>query len=127
MFVVLYILNGIWLKVYCFCDILQPMKEFRGARRAKMMKYSWWVALILCCVAAFLLVSVIKIYGSYRFAKKHQKERQEELAKLNENMAGLKTDVNLLQTSEGLEEVLREKYRAVKPGENLIILLDDKK
>ncbi len=103
------------------------MREFQGIRRARMIKYSWWVALILCCVAIFLLVSVIKVYGSYRFAKKHQKEREEELDKLHENMASLKTDVELLKTQEGLEEVLREKYRAVKPGENLIILLDDKK
>lgn len=103
------------------------MKEFRVARRARMIKYSWWVALILACLAAFLSVSVLKIYSSYRFAKKHQQERQQELEKLNQNAADLKSDVELLNTKEGLEEVLREKYRAVKPGENLIILLDDKK
>lgn len=107
-----------------FCN---GMREFEQKRKIQNIKHSWWFSLILICVIIVLLISVLRMVGSYRYAKHHQKARQKEYQELLTKQQDLTESVNQLNTKEGLEEVLREKYRAVKQGEELVVVLDESK
>jgi cell division protein FtsB len=103
------------------------MREFEGKRTWYMIRHSWWFSIALLCVMLLLLVSVLKMVGSYRYALRHRNERVRELGDLRKKQGELTENVQQLSTPEGLEEVLREKYRATRPGENLVIIIDEAK
>ena len=102
------------------------MREFNQKKRWNNIKNSWWFTLVTVCLVLVLSISVIRMYAGYRFAKRHLREREQAYAELQAKEAELQENVSKLSTPEGLEEVLREKYRAVKEGEELIIILDEK-
>jgi cell division protein FtsB len=101
------------------------MKEFSAKRTWYSVTSSWWFLLVMTCIMLVLAISVIKLASGYRYVKQHTQKRQDELESLKHKEQELAHNVQKLNTNEGLEEVLREKYRAVKEGEELIIILDE--
>lgn len=103
------------------------MKEFSAKRKWYNIQQSWWFSLVLLCLTLVLSISAIRMYAGYRYAKRHVAERVAEHDQLLQKKLELEENVKKLSTPEGLEEVLREKYRAVKEGEELVVILDEPK
>jgi len=99
------------------------------------MKYgnrSLWKRFISSPLALFILLIIFLFLARATWVI-HQKavlsavklaEEQVEYAKLQSRQADLAHQVSLLSSDEGIESELRTKYRAVKDGESVVVIVD---
>lgn len=85
--------------------------------------------------ALIAAVALIAFFGSLAAWQVFQKERavKSELDRVTENLAdlterkdALETTLHELEDERGIEEEVRKKFPLVKPGEEVIVLLDAK-
>lgn len=79
----------------------------------------------LGAITLLLLFSVTKMALAYRRVRNDRLIAQEELQKTQEQYESLSSSVSRLSTPRGKEEELRTRYRAIMPGENLVVVLPD--
>lgn len=73
-------------------------------------------------VAFLLLISVINVAQKYFSIKTHNKDLQNEKLDLERKQMALKSTNDYLDTPEGREQALRDKFNVVKPGEGIVIV-----
>ncbi len=79
---------------------------------------------IIALIAVFLLASsVVTVATKYIGIRHHIKDLEEEQEALKAKHASLSKTNAYLATSDGEEQVLREKYNVVKPGEGMIVIV----
>jgi hypothetical protein len=83
-------------------------------------------AIVALIVFFLLLTSVISLAEKHFAIKGRIRELRAEEAALREKEATLSELNAYLQTPEGKEQALREKYNLVKPGEGLVIVTQNK-
>ena len=100
-----------------------------GNYRSQGKRFNIFRSPITLVVAAIVLVVLAKATWSI-----HQKvlvsatkltQAQAELNKLQSRQQTLSAEVSRLSTDQGIEAELRTKYRAVKEGESVAVILDD--
>jgi cell division protein FtsL len=99
-----------------------------GTKRESSVRWRWWllpvVAIAAGTVAFLIYYPVMKVqYRQYR-------ERQAlatELKMLQTRNARLRTQVTALQNPEGIEDYARSRLGMVKPGEHVVVVLDNGK
>ncbi len=79
-------------------------------------------ALVALVVAFLLLISVINVAQKYFSIKTHNKDLQNEKLDLERKQMALKSTNDYLDTPEGREQALRDKFNVVKPGEGIVIV-----
>ncbi len=80
---------------------------------------------ILFIVLAFLAKATLSIYSKARVSQNRLVEAQAELGKLQARQADLAHKVDYLSTDQGVEAEMRTKYRAVKEGESVAVIVDN--
>ncbi len=83
------------------------------------------VVFLLFLFSVLAVYSVIGMYSKYRKAASARELSEQERAELAEKHAALAESTERLGTPRGQEEELRSRYRAVRPGEELIVIVDD--
>ena len=92
---------------------------------------SWHLAsspftiIIILIVIALLVKAVWGIYGKSHLASLKYDEAQAELRKLEAQKEDLSNKVDRLSTASGVEAEIRTKYRAVRNGESVAVIIDD--
>ena len=90
-------------------------------------KRSWTRSpiLTLFLVAAFVwgCIVVVRIYAKYREAVVLRDQYRSDLSELKTKQAELDTKISGLSTDRGLEAEVRNRYRVVRPGEQLVIVV----
>ena len=84
-----------------------------------------WIVFLI--IFLMMLSSVFNLFIKYKKIKSHIKELKQEELILKEKKEKLIDSNNYIETPEGQEQIFREKYRVVKPGEGLIIITKDEK
>lgn len=93
-------------------------------------KKSWFYSPILAVVLLVLVVwTGIATFSA--FQKQHEAiELRDEAVREKTDLMAKQNDLNQkiqnLSTDEGMEAEVRERYRVVKPGEQLVIVVDNK-
>lgn len=78
---------------------------------------------LLALVVFFMLLSsVIELYKKKRTVKKHIKALEHDVVVLSETYKRTEELNERIATPEGKEYILRDKYRFVRPGEELIVV-----
>lgn len=86
----------------------------------------WLIGALVALLVFFLLLTSVIGLAEKHFALKNRiKELRAEEVSLREKEASLKATNAFLQTPEGKEQALREKYNLVKPGEGMVIVTQD--
>jgi len=49
-----------------------------------------------------------------------------KIASLKSREDSLNSDISKMQTKEGIEEIIRDKYQVVKKGEKMVVIVDNK-
>lgn len=80
------------------------------------------VALIVCAV---LFSSVLELFKKQQKIRVSIKEFEKEKQELQEKYTRVSELNTRVQTKEGQEYILRDKYRMVRPGEELIVVTED--
>ena len=79
------------------------------------------VTVSVCTIAIFFVLAFGgKALESYRL-RRHNDELRQEIAELEQETAELEARLTYVQSAEYVEQVAREQYKLVKPGEKLII------
>lgn len=80
---------------------------------------------IALVVLAILLSSVVELYRKHRAIRAHISELAKDKAMLEGKYQAAVALNERIETQEGKEYILRDKYRMVKPGEGLIVVTND--
>lgn len=81
-------------------------------------------AVILIVVSVFLLRSVWDVYKKSVVARISMDEARSDLEALQLKKTGLEREINSLSTERGIEEELRRRFQVVKPGEQVLVIVD---
>jgi len=97
--------------------------------KGKANNYKFWHSPVALIVLFFVLV----LFG-YKIIDLIQKEREtshkkelilEQIETLRQRESNLSKDITKLETTEGQEEIIREKYQVAKPNEKMVIIVDE--
>jgi len=100
------------------------MLEFQEKRRLKNFLYSKVTLVILLILIAVAVNAVWGIYKKQHMAKVNLAKTAVVYAGLQAREKMLSSEIERLKTEEGKEEEIREKYGLVKPGEDVIVIVD---
>ena len=98
----------------------QDKKRWRGALLSKP------VLVLLGIMVLIFAWSVIGLLDKMGETIKNKKIAEEKVAELQKNKEKLSLDISKLETDEGKEDSIREKFGWVKEGEGIIVVMDDK-
>ena len=102
------------------------MAEFK-----KQKSNSFWHSPLALVVLFFILI--IFIYNMVGLVKKERetslKKSQilEQIDSLHKREDVLNNDISKLETDEGIEETIRDKYQLAKPNEKMVVIVDGEK
>jgi len=102
------------------------MKNFQQKRGLKYYMQSKPVLVLLALVVILFAWKVIGLSGKLEETYKDKKIEEQKISDLENQKTKLTNNINKLDTDEGKEEVIRNNYGLVKPGENVIVIVDDK-
>ncbi len=100
------------------------MKELRHKQEVRRRLYS------LPVLIGLLLVTILIGRGTWNIAQKYRESarlvtdlRAQEV-ELTTKQASLKADIAKLNTDEGLDAEIKDKFNVVKPGEQVAVIVD---
>lgn len=101
------------------------MKRFQQKQAYKKLLYSPVVISGLLVICILVTIAAIGMYQKSREARANKLQAQTEYNALIAQEANLENGISKLETTEGIEENLREKYRVGKEGEHLVVITTD--
>ena len=100
------------------------MLEFQEKRKLRRFLYSRITLVILLVIIFFILKAVWGVYEKQSIAKENLKKISTNFNTLQGRELILTSEINRLKTDSGVEEEIREKYGLVKPGEEVLVIID---
>jgi cell division protein FtsB len=100
------------------------MLEFQEKRKLKKFLYSRVTLIILLIFIILLLKEVIEVYQKQSLTVDNLSKTAVTLEGLRARERMLTSEVERLKTEEGKEIEIREKYGLVRPGEEVITVVD---
>lgn len=86
------------------------------------------ISLMVAVIIAFLfLFSVIGLFRKYITLRREIADLRAQHATLQEKEQQLREKNTFLETSEGQEQLLRNKFNLVRPGESVVVISPNKK
>lgn len=101
------------------------MIEFQKKKKFKKIVYSPIVLTVLFIFLLFIINGVWNVHERAIISSNSLKREQIELNKIIERERKLETSLEYLKTDQGVEDEIRSKFRAVKEGEKIAVILDD--
>ena len=103
------------------------MNDFQRKRKIRKILYSRGV--LFCLFLLLLLVSKAtwSLYDKERESRKNLDRVEADLLALSLREEQLKKDIARLRTPEGIESEIREQFQVAKPGESMVVLVEDKR
>lgn len=80
---------------------------------------------ILFLVLVFFAWNVIGFLGKLWNTEENRRVAEEKVEELKERKENMSYEIDRLNTKEGIEENIREKFSVVKEGEKVIIIVDE--
>jgi cell division protein FtsB len=100
------------------------MIEFEYKKKIKKRLYSKTVLLILFIIIIFLAQSTWSVYKKSSLSRQNMEKAKGDLMRLQNRHSTLSVEIEKLQTEQGIEEEIRNKYRLVKEGESVAVIID---
>lgn len=94
-------------------------------RNARSRLYSKVTLGVLFIVALLFAHGVWGVYTKAYLASERRTHAESELEELLEKQESLTEGIRRLETERGIEEEIREKYRMVKEGEEMVVIIDE--
>jgi cell division protein FtsB len=101
------------------------MLEFDQKKKLKKFLYSPLMRLVLAVLVIFVARGAWNVYGKQSHSRESYERVVAEYEKLKERHTALVRDIEKLDTEQGKEEEIRKKFRLVKEGENIAIIVDE--
>ncbi len=101
------------------------MIDFQKKKRIRKILYSPISLIILFIVFILLFKSVWNVYDKQKLSIKNLNQEKIENDKLSQREKKLNTSIEYLKTEQGIENEIRVKFRAVREGEQISVIVDD--
>ncbi len=101
------------------------MREFEQKKKLRKVLYSRTIIFFLFLIVLFLARATWKVYKKEQITRHNLNQVADEYKRLEERELAIKSSVDYLQTDKGVESEIRSKFRAVKPGEQVAIIIND--
>ncbi|MEI7709393.1 MAG: septum formation initiator family protein [bacterium] len=102
------------------------MRNFQQKRGWRNIVRSRPVLFILGLLVLFFAFGVVGFYRKTQITEENKRLAESKLVELQKQKEKLSSDIAKLQTTEGTEETIREKFGLAKEGEGVIVVVDDK-
>jgi cell division protein FtsB len=100
------------------------MNEFK-----RKNKHNFWHSpLAIIVLFCLLIFSGYKVVGLIQKDKETTRKKElilKEIESLRKREESLSQDIAKFKTEEGIEGTIRDKYQVVKPGEKMVIIVDE--
>lgn len=95
--------------------------------RKKLRKILYAKATLGVLFVAFIVVArgAWRMYQKASIARAERAEAEQSLADLAERAGGLKESITRLKSARGVEEEIRQKFTVVRPGEEVVVVVDE--
>ena len=103
------------------------MKDFKRKRKIRKLLYSKGVIAALLVLLVLLGKATWSVYSKEKESRRNLGRVENELAALQAREKSLRSDIEYLQTPEGVETEIREQFQVAKPGERMVVLVDEHK
>jgi cell division protein FtsB len=94
----------------------------------KREEYRFWhsplVLAVMFCLVVLFSYNTVGLIAKERETIKNKDEEQSRIDDLQSRQTELTSDIAKLSTDEGKEESIRDKFQVVKPGENMVVIVD---
>ncbi len=101
------------------------MVDFQVKKNINKIIYSKVVLVLLMILIIIILIQLYDIYFKYKISQDNTRKTAANLEILKEKEVYLKSEITRLESQTGIEEEIREKYGVIRPGEEIIVILDD--
>lgn len=101
------------------------MMEFQEKRRLKNFFYCKFTLFVLLVIVIWLANAVWNVYKKQDYTKVNLAKTAASLEGLQAREKMLSSEIERLKTKDGTEAEIREKYGLVKPGEEVIVVIDE--
>ncbi|MCX6717598.1 MAG: septum formation initiator family protein [Candidatus Taylorbacteria bacterium] len=101
------------------------MVDFQRKKNIRKVIYSRITIFVLFVVVIFLLRAVYDIYKKERVSFKSVASVEENYNDLKNRQSMLKSEIERLNTDKGVEEEIRSKFSVSKPGETVVVIVDN--
>lgn len=101
------------------------MREFQAKKKVRRVLYSKGVIALMLIVFVFLANATWSVFKKERASAANVIQAKREYDKLNERNVTLNSEIKRLSTNEGIEEEIRSKYSVSKPGEHMLVIVDN--
>lgn len=81
--------------------------------------------LVLFCILVLFSYNIVGLIAKERETNKNKVSELNKIEELRAREADLNKSINKLNTNEGVEESVREKFQVVKPGEKMVVIVDE--
>jgi CRISPR/Cas system CMR-associated protein Cmr5 small subunit len=102
------------------------MRDFKGKNKHSSVMQSKPVLILLAGLVLFFAISLISFMSKLEETKKNEKLAGEKVIELQKQKTELSSDIDKLNTSQGTEDAIREKFGLGRDGEGVIVVVDDK-
>ena len=91
--------------------------------------YKFWhspIALLaLFCIVVLFAYNMVGLIRRERETDKNKVAEMNKIEVLRKREQSLSKEIDTLNTKEGVEASVRDKYQVVKPGEKMVVIVDD--
>ncbi len=101
------------------------MLEFQKKKRIRKMLYSPIILILLGIVLFILIKGVWGVYQKNKLSAQNLEREKTELEKLNQRQKNLASSIDYLKTDQGVEDEIRTKFRAIRDGEKVVVIVDN--
>jgi cell division protein FtsB len=101
------------------------MLEFRKKKIVRKVLYSPITLIFLSIIFIFVLKGSWGLYNKEKFSRESLEKQKSELEKLIDREKSLASSIEYLKTDQGIENEIRSKFRAVKEGEKVSVIVDE--
>jgi cell division protein FtsB len=112
-------------EVLRFCYYIAIMLDFQQKWKAKSFLYSRGVRIFLAIVALYSIYSTYTVYKKKQESAGDVVKAEQRLLALSAKNTVLLEDIDRLQTEEGLEAEIRNKYSVAKGSEQVVVLVEE--
>ncbi|MEI6238020.1 MAG: hypothetical protein WCP15_00610 [bacterium] len=100
------------------------MRELQRKNRIKKIIYSPFIGVVLLVLLFFLSKATYGLYQKKVATDLELRRAEGQLKMLTDKEKKLKDQIMFLNTDRGVESEIRQKFRVVKPGEELSVIVD---
>ncbi len=101
------------------------MEELQRKQRTKKILYSLPSLLLLSLLTVLFAKGAVTIFSKERESSHKVSELEAKVAQLENREGELKTDIEKLETPEGIVEEIKEKFSVSQEGEHVAVIVEE--